>query len=63
MAACRPGRMPNRRAGGCGRRSGEVIEWVAEFDIVGFFDNLTHHRLLGELAKVLDDPEIGLVTR
>ncbi len=38
--------------------------WVAEFDIVGFFDNLNHHRLLREVAKVIDDPEvIGLVRR
>jgi RNA-directed DNA polymerase len=38
--------------------------WVAEFDIVGFFDNLNHARLLRELSKVVDDPEvIGLVRR
>ena len=38
--------------------------WVAEFDIVGFFDNLHHPRLLREVAKVVDDPEvIGLVRR
>ncbi|MGH8875220.1 MAG: group II intron reverse transcriptase/maturase [Acidimicrobiia bacterium] len=38
--------------------------WVAEFDIVGFFDNLRHPRLLREVAKVVDDPEvIGLVRR
>jgi RNA-directed DNA polymerase len=38
--------------------------WVAEFDIVGFFDNLRHARLLREVAKVVDDPEvIGLVRR
>ena len=38
--------------------------WVAEFDIVGFFDNLNHARLLREVAKVIDDPEvIGLVRR
>lgn len=38
--------------------------WVAEFDIVGFFDNLNHRRLLREVGKVVDDPEvIGLVRR
>ena len=38
--------------------------WVAEFDIVGFFDNLNHARLLREVAKVVDDAEvIGLVRR
>lgn len=38
--------------------------WVAEFDIVGFFDNLRHPRLLREVAKVIDDPEvIGLIRR
>jgi group II intron reverse transcriptase/maturase len=38
--------------------------WVAEFDIVGFFDNLRHPRLLRELAKEIDDVEvIGLIRR
>lgn len=38
--------------------------WVAEFDIVGFFDSLNHRRLLREVAKVVDDPEvIGLIRR
>jgi group II intron reverse transcriptase/maturase len=38
--------------------------WVAEFDIVGFFDNLRHNRLLREVAKVVDDVEVvGLVRR
>lgn len=38
--------------------------WVAEFDIVGFFDHLNHNRLLREVAKVIGDPEvIGLVRR
>jgi RNA-directed DNA polymerase len=37
---------------------------VAEFDIVGFFDHLNHKRLLREMAKVVDDPEVvGLVRR
>jgi group II intron reverse transcriptase/maturase len=38
--------------------------WVAEFDIVGFFDNLNHNRLLREVAKGVDDPEVlGLIRR
>jgi retron-type reverse transcriptase len=38
--------------------------WVAEFDIVGFFDHLQHGRLLREVAKKVDDPEvIGLIRR
>ena len=38
--------------------------WVAEFDIEGFFDHLSHARLLREVAKKVDDPEvIGLVRR
>lgn len=38
--------------------------WVAEFDIVGFFDQLGHTRLLREVAKKVDDREvIGLVRR
>ena len=38
--------------------------WVAEFDIVGFFDNLRHPRFLREVSKVVDDPEVvGLVRR
>jgi RNA-directed DNA polymerase len=39
-------------------------KYVAEFDIVGFFDNLRHPRLLREVAKEVDDPEvIGLIRR
>jgi RNA-directed DNA polymerase len=38
--------------------------WVAEFDIVGFFDNLRHPRLLREVAKEIGDVEvIGLIRR
>jgi len=38
--------------------------FVAEFDIVGFFDHLRHPRLLREVAKEVDDPEvIGLLRR
>ena len=32
--------------------------FVAEFDIKGFFDNLRHPRLLREVAKEVDDPEV-----
>jgi RNA-directed DNA polymerase len=38
--------------------------WVAESDIVGFFDHIRHGRLLRELPKEVDDPEvIGLIRR
>jgi RNA-directed DNA polymerase len=38
--------------------------WVAEFDIEGFFDNLSHRRLLRWFARFVDDPEVvGLVRR
>lgn len=38
--------------------------WVAEFDIVAFFDNLRHARLLREVAKEVDDVEVfGLIRR
>lgn len=38
--------------------------WVAEFDIEGFFDNLNHARLLRWFARFVDDPEVvGLVRR
>ncbi len=38
--------------------------WVAEFDITEFFESLSHTRLLREVAKVIDDPEvIGLIRR
>jgi group II intron reverse transcriptase/maturase len=43
-------------------RSGD--RWVAEFDIEGFFDAIRHARLLREVAKVVDDPEVvGLIRR
>ena len=39
-------------------------QWVAEFDIVGFFNHLRHSRLLREVGKEVDDPEvIGLIRR
>lgn len=38
--------------------------YVAEFDIVSFFDNLRHPRLLREVAREVDDVEvIGLIRR
>jgi RNA-directed DNA polymerase len=60
----RPGRSAQDAVGWVRKaiRSGD--HWVAEFDIVGFFDNLRHSRLLREVAKVVDDPEvIGLIRR
>ena len=60
----RPGRSAQDAVGWVCKaiRSGD--RWVAEFDIVGFFDNLRHPRLLREVAKVIDDPEVvGLIRR
>lgn len=60
----RPGRSASDAVGWVRKaiRSGD--RWVAEFDIVGFFDNLRHARLLREVAKVVDDAEvIGLIRR
>src|SRR5215212_385781 len=60
----RPGRSAQQAVGWVREAIRRGDRWVAEFDIVGFFDNLNHHRLLRELAKVLDDPEVlGLVRR
>ena len=63
---CRLSVMSRRQCGGS--RSPSLMigcdRWVAEFDIVGFFDNLRHARLLREVAKVVDDVEvIGLIRR
>jgi len=60
----RPGRSAQDAVGWVRKaiRSGD--RWVAEFDIVAFFDNLRHPRLLREVAKVVDDVEvIGLIRR
>jgi RNA-directed DNA polymerase len=60
----RPGRSASDAVGWVRKaiRSGD--RWVAEFDIVGFFDNLRHARLLREVTKVVDDVEvIGLIRR
>jgi group II intron reverse transcriptase/maturase len=60
----RPGRSAQQAVGWVREAIRRGDHWVAEFDIVGFFDNLNHQRLLRELAKVVDDPEvIGLVRR
>lgn len=65
---CSFGYRPGRGAQGAVWWVREAIRrgdrWVAEFDIVGFFDNVRHGRLLRELSKEVDDPEvIGLVRR
>jgi RNA-directed DNA polymerase len=65
---CSFGYRPGRSAQGAVWWVREAIrrgdDWVAEFDIVGFFDHLRHPRLLREVAKVIDDPEvIGLIRR
>jgi group II intron reverse transcriptase/maturase len=60
----RPGRSAQDAAGWVRKAIGDGDRWVAEFDIVGFFDNLRHPRLLREVAKQVEDPEvIGLVRR
>jgi group II intron reverse transcriptase/maturase len=60
----RPGRSAQDAAGWVRKAIGDGDRWVAEFDIVGFFDNLGHPRLLREVAKQVEDPEvIGLVRR
>lgn len=65
---CSFGFRPGRSATKAVRWVREAIrrgdDWVAEFDIVGFFDNISHARLLREVAKVVDDPEVvGLIRR
>jgi group II intron reverse transcriptase/maturase len=60
----RPGRSATQAVGWVRKaiRSGD--RWVAEFDIAGFFDNLNHRRLLREVGKVIEDPEVlGLIRR
>ena len=60
----RPGRSAQDAAQWVRKAISSGDRWVAEFDIVGFFDNLSHPRLLREVAKVVDDVEvIGLVRR
>ena len=60
----RPGKSAQQAVGWVRKaiRSGD--RWVAEFDIAGFFDNLNHRRLLREVGKVIEDPEVfGLIRR
>lgn len=60
----RPGRSAIDAVGWVREASRRGARWVAEFDVVGFFDNLRHPRLLREVAKVIDDPEVlGLIRR
>lgn len=60
----RPGRSATQAVGWVREAIRRGDRWVAEFDVVGFFDNLSHARLLREVAKVIDDPEvIGLIRR
>ncbi len=60
----RPGKSGQQAVGWVREAIRRGDRWVAEFDIVGFFDNLNHHRLLREVAKVVDDAEVlGLVRR
>jgi len=60
----RPGRSAAQAVGWVREAIRRGDRWVAEFDVVGFFDNLSHARLLREVAKVIDDPEvIGLIRR
>ena len=60
----RPGKGAQKAAGWVREAIRRGDKWVAEFDIVGFFDHLRHPRLLREVAKVVDDPEvIGLIRR
>ncbi len=60
----RPGRGPKAALAQVRRQIAQGDRWVAEFDIEGFFDNLSHQRLLRCFAKVVADPEVvGLVRR
>jgi RNA-directed DNA polymerase len=60
----RPGRRAQRAVWWVREAIRRGDRWVAEFDIEGFFDHLSHRRLLRQVAKKIDDPEvIGLVRR
>jgi RNA-directed DNA polymerase len=60
----RPGRGPKAALAQVRAQVAQGDNWVAEFDIEGFFDNLSHKRLLRWSAKFVADPEvIGLVRR
>lgn len=60
----RPGRSATRAAWWVREAIRRGDQWVAEFDIVGFFNHLRHPRLLREVAREIEDPEvIGLIRR
>jgi RNA-directed DNA polymerase len=60
----RPGRSAQKAVGWVREAIRRGDRWVAEFDIEGFFDHLSHARLLRQVAKKIDDPEvIGLLRR
>jgi group II intron reverse transcriptase/maturase len=60
----RPGRSAQKAVGWVKEAIRRGDRWVAEFDIEGFFDHLSHTRLLRQVAKKIDDPEVfGLVRR
>jgi RNA-directed DNA polymerase len=60
----RPGRGPKAALAKVKGHIAQGDRWVAEFDIEGFFDNLSHRRLLRHFGKVVSDPEVvGLVRR
>ena len=60
----RPGRGAKAALSQVRKQIAQGDHWIAEFDIEGFFDNLSHGRLLRWFAKFVDDPEVvGLVRR
>ena len=60
----RPGRSPKAALAKVKEHIAEGDRFIAEFDIEGFFDNLSHRRLLRHFGMVVDDPEVvGLVRR
>jgi RNA-directed DNA polymerase len=60
----RPGRGAKAALTQVRKQIAQGDRWIAEFDIEGFFDNLSHARLLRWFGKFIDDPEVvGLVRR
>jgi RNA-directed DNA polymerase len=60
----RPNRGPKTALANVREHIAQGDRWVAEFDIEGFFDNLSHRRLLRLFGRVVVDPEVvGLVRR
>jgi group II intron reverse transcriptase/maturase len=60
----RPGRGAKAALTQVRKQIAQGDRWVAEFDIEGFFDNLSHARLVRWFGKFVDDPEVvGLVRR